>query len=151
MINQREILFRAKREMDGEWCYGNLCQFCYPSGEALKIELSIQEVADQNDDSIGFYHHEIRIETIGQYTGKRDLSGKRIFEGDILKDVELEHFYHVIWNNYGFKLDNWDIRNSPEYRDYGIADEMSDFDVMLIVGNIYDNPELMSEVLREDT
>lgn len=68
-----------------------------------------------------------------------------------MKDIELEHYYLVVWNCYGFRLDNWDIRRTPDYRNYGILDPMSDYDVMLVVGNIHDTPELMERVLHENS
>lgn len=44
-------------------------------------------------------------ESIGQYTGCRDINGIKIFENDIVKEVYGSRFYQVVYSEHGFKLD----------------------------------------------
>ncbi len=60
-----------------------------------------------------------------QYTGLKDKSGKEIYEGDIIRIYDLVNF-KIEWDDYQAQL------NTESYR-------------LEIVGNIYENPELLGE------
>lgn len=70
--------------------------------------------------------------TLMQYTGLKDKNGKEIYEGDILcwpkyEGKKLQTRWDVSWSNeYGGWV-NWHPRNEAE-----------------IIGNIYENPELLT-------
>lgn len=88
-----------------------------------------------------------------QCTGLKDKNGKLIFEGDILKiemnkldgesynqDSYEEAFYgYVLWYSSSYEicldLDNEKTKSFPLY-----------FDRYEVIGNIYENPELLKEV-----
>jgi len=76
-----------------------------------------------------------------QYTDLKDKNGKEIYEGDILDFV---HLYGVrpapiFWRNGGF----WVAVNDPGYEDRWIVPDPEECEV---IGNIYENPELLNPV-----
>lgn len=87
--------------------------------------------------------HEVIPETVGQYTGLTDKNGKKIFEGDI---VNLHLPYKtkacvIEWEDYGFIIR--DINDA--YYTYPLVG----FDIE-VIGNIYDNPELLWEEIKNE-
>ena len=126
----REILFRGKhmhvcpenKHLDGTWVEGYL--------------------EDENHINDGKCEFLIDPETICQYTGLIDKNGKKIWENDILEghlddkfpeDVTREK---VIWHESGWKTEEPGCDNK-EYLD------KFDTENFEIVGNVYDNPELL--------
>lgn len=125
----RELLFRGKTLDDPEWVYGYYVR-------QYEAHIIYFKEIDEN----GFIHRHIYPETIGQYTGLRDRNGRKIFEGDIVKCSDGEN-YQVVFEQ----------RNNSAY--FGLATTENDTWVfediitsnLAIVGNIYDNPELLKE------
>lgn len=77
-----------------------------------------------------------------QFAGLKDVSGRDIYEGDIIvnpKATEPETTgFIVVWENFGFKFKtNFTVNNEFEYL------EPFDTSSFEIVGNIYENPELI--------
>lgn len=131
----REILFRGKRKENNEWVYGNYA------------------VTDNNEKQQHFifqnkaFEFEVDPETIGQYTGITDDNGKKIFEGDILGVTNDDPDYDYITKVY-FEYNTLCV--DVEDKDYdstsiGFAIEIWDdeCDQVEVIGNIYDNPELL--------
>lgn len=103
----------------------------------------------------------VEVVRLCQSTGLKDANGKEIYEGDILRltipDGSIRHFV-VEWATEdrklmplsGFEHDGNDIRisgwcfNWNGHRLYPtVIDGIPDNDVMIIVGNIFDNPEIV--------
>ncbi len=78
-----------------------------------------------------------------QCTGMEDKIGKLIYEGDILLSPDAEDPYMIIveWDNEkGFIIKAW---NGKEF-EYALSDdEIEDLKCFEIIGNIYENPELI--------
>ena len=111
----REILFRGKRVIDGEWV-----ESCCPLGEM----------------HAGTVTYDFDSKTVCQYTGLTDKNGRKIFEGDIVKDSSCD-LYTVNWS---------DENGMYEVRQYDCS--MTSFETFFacdceVIGNIFDNPELM--------
>lgn len=130
----REILFRGKRKDNGEWVYGNY---------AVTDNNEKQHFIFQNKA----FEFEVVPETVGQYTGITDDNGKKIFEGDILGVTNDDTDYDYITKVY-LDCDTLcvDVQGQDyDYTSIGFAIEIWDdeCDQVEIIGNIYDNPELL--------
>lgn len=127
----REILFRGKAAENygkykiGNWVYGNF-----------------MEGMNENDCYINpkgtCSHIKVDPETVGQYTGLKDRSGYKIFEGDVLQDLDDGALLEAEWNEDEASFCASEIN---DYCCYG-ANEMVCFEV---IGNKWDNPELLKE------
>ena len=74
----REILFRGQTP-EGKWAEGFLCR--YKIGELFPLCIQVLKEWDTGDY---MEYYEVLPETVGQFTGKTDKNGKRVF-----KEVEL--------------------------------------------------------------
>lgn len=125
----REILFRGKRTDNGEWVQGYICRYGWIGKEKDYI---IPDYAS------ALYTAEIDPETVGQYTGLTDMNGRKIFEGDTVWNSYDEDYGKVEWDNDMAKF----IITFPTFTvDFAnvYGEELE------IVGNVYDNPELIKE------
>lgn len=119
---EREFLFRGKRVDTGEWIYGDLIKhsiidaFTYIAiGVGYKID----------NPEIG---KAIKIlpNTVGQFTGTTDMNGKKVFDGDIIGPTDFGYDGVVYFDELIYAQCECTISDDIE-----------------IVGNIYDNPELI--------
>lgn len=144
----REILFRAKvhdGNKVGPWCYGQT--YCY-RGTWLTC------------DAAGKLHT-IDKKTISEWTGLHDMSGKQIFEGDILSGLVqnnglvphypagalLEADVAVQYAAEGVEGAGWYVVGEANGRVYGAPlDAYEATESWTVTGNIYDNPELAERI-----
>ena len=132
----REILFKAKRIDNGEWVEGY-----YQKRYDL---LGNEEHLIFHADSYKVWEYaEIVPETICQFTGLCDKNGKRIWESDVVWLVYdgKEHIYQIVWDNseLDFKATNGEENYGSNFEYLLCCDEIE------VIGNIFDNPELLQE------
>lgn len=87
----RDIVFRGKRVIDGKWVEGSL----HLVGENAYIFVALDFL-----EGHGWYA--VDPKTIGQYVGREDKHGKRIFEGDIVSSYifDVDDGYGVVeWSD----------------------------------------------------
>jgi uncharacterized phage protein (TIGR01671 family) len=142
----REILFRGKREDNGEWVYGF---YSKATDEQHFIDIWDSFICEM-------IYTEVIHETVGEYTGLKDRDGKRIFEGDIVLRVFTEStgivdtVMSLIKFERGcfliakiepppFRMDGYSF-----YDDYQRLTECNGY--FEIIGNIHDAPELLKGV-----
>lgn len=159
----REILFRGKRTDNGEWVYGSLVY--WPGDNKIGTIVVFEGI-----DEAGFVfgeHVEVDLNTVSQYTGMTDKNGMKIFEGDIIstrknamRTEKLKGYYGVDSDGYPQKIPGYkgeceyhyscqvdchaQVKFSPRGGYYLCWTSMSVNAICNeVVGNIYDNPELL--------
>lgn len=141
----REILFRAKKYEksvfdETDWVYGSLID----SGNHEQIFMFpwINGASTMPVGKLVYARMEaIKPETVCQSTGFFDRNAKKIFEGDIFH-FEDDIFAVVVFRDGGFKLEEYGLRGGYGIIDCSPIDWYTLFN-MEVVGNIYDNPELI--------
>ena len=116
----REILFKAKWKRDGRWVEG------LPT-----IMRGEYHIVHKDNENLAY---PIIEDTICQYTGLTDKNGKKIWENDVVKDCCI--FGQVVWDKKyaSFVID--DVHDG--YQDYSEW-----WHELEVIGNIFDNPELL--------
>lgn len=87
-----------------------------------------------------FVNHNIKKDSLGQFTGLKDKKGKEIYGGDILSNGTIK--WKVIWVKRGEGLeDGYVWGHAPDYAGFNVPFDLEDFEV---IGNIFENPELLN-------
>lgn len=128
----RNIIFRGKRLDNGQWVYGDL------------YHRKICDVVSPTIHNIEYTGGSVDPATVGQYTGLNDKNGNKIFEGDILKIYyygKSKIFGVVKFGESRFFIDDNFMRDDIKAK--APMTEMFSRYEFEVVGNIYDNPELL--------
>ena len=130
----REVKFRGKRIDNGGWIGG--CLVSVLDAEACNRYPNI--VISYNNDTFDWI--DVLPGTIGQFTGLKDRDGKEIYEGDILKTYPIIASDKIGDGAFNVLVE-WDgsswIANGILGNNQAIISK--------VVGNIYDNPELLNQ------
>jgi uncharacterized phage protein (TIGR01671 family) len=140
-----EIKFRGKRKDNGEWVCGWLAgdtQTFIISSFLIVHKNTGEKTIDSSCSSI----YEVIPETVGQYTGTKDKNDKKAYPGDVAKFYECSDeylFFHGIAKIMDTTIGwTWEIiKQGNEFLDSS-SFWNDDFE---IIGNIYDNPELLEK------
>lgn len=117
----REILFKAKGQTDDKWHIGFLAN----------LYGGICIISENEHEWI------CKPETISQCTGLKDKNGKLIWENDILNSGNLVVTWREELASYCLTKKGWMYQHF-----FGEAVDACDCEV---IGNIFDNPELIHE------
>ena len=134
-MTEREIKFRWKRKDNGEWVYG--CLIINPINKAYRIYVQPQI------DTEGFKVHIITPETVGQFFGRKDKGENEIYEGDIVL-IE-KGYYNDGRDKIGIMAHLFTGAGSTIAFTINGGTSPWDYETCEVIGNIYENPELLEE------
>lgn len=139
----REILFKAKRIDSGEWVEGYIFDNGF-GGKKKRYFVGTFGTACDKWNATGIYFYEVNPETLCQFTGLCDKSGKKIWENDILM-AHLDESYpeDVTYETVEWGVAGW-VTHEAGSVDRQYLDEF-DTEHFEVVGNIFDNKELLQE------
>ena len=135
-------MFRGKGKYSGEWIYGIV--YCKQTAwkrektayyNGMFITTGIHYISGKAGENEELEEYEVIPETVGQYTGLTDKNGKKIFEGDIVK-VSNKFIDYVVFDCGCFNMERQVMNYEFTYQDFKNIE---------VIGNIYDNPELLKE------
>lgn len=127
----REIKFRGKRVDDGEWVYGDITR------RRSRFITNLDTTYGVSDE-YGIFCAVDR-ETVGQFTGLYDKTGREIYEGDIIR--------------FPIKCDRDEMMQGNVYMGNAIllvntercsVEELNSVYFPEVIGNIYENPEILT-------
>ena len=149
----REILFKAKRIDNGDWVEG----FFVNAKEELGNGNRTAEIITINAERIckGEYSYTktfaVDTDTLCQYTGLLDKNGNKIWENDVVGFLDVSQYDNGYSEHYCLGQVLWD----KETLSFDVTERIScesyealDGDCE-IIGNIFDNPELIGGVANE--
>lgn len=137
----REILFRGQTRRKGEkvrmdgtpvdsnWVYGGIC----PNNTGGDFAVIYQQEPEVEK-------FPVYSDTVGQYIGLSDKNSQRIFEGDIIKLGE--RLYQIV---YGTSIGAYRAIRIDEVSAIELEVTYNVMKYSEIIGNIFDNPELLTE------
>ena len=134
----REILFRAKRMRDKIWVEGSLLVLDDDSGYYFITQPYKSASTLPVKDLIYNHTHLVDPETVCQYTGMTDRNGKKIWENNIVQMFYRDGGTDTGTIRYTEQCARFQYYEAGEIG-YGI-DITCDMEV---IGNIFDNPELL--------
>ncbi len=127
---EREILFRGKRVDNGEWVEGSLIGNDVIVGKIVEFE---------EDYFCTEFWYKVDPETVGQFTMRYDKNKNRIFEGCLVVNKNMHGKKWVV-----------EYRTDSEYVGFVLKEIVANgisiftsWNDIEIIGNIYDNPELL--------
>ena len=109
-------------------------------GKVLGIDILHKEIFFSNEDVNCYEHTDFKDIELMQYTGLKDKNNKEIYEGDVLSNGNDEKPYKVIFENGSFRAE---FEGDFEEYSFCLVDIVAQH--CEIVGNIYENPELLGE------
>lgn len=148
----RDILFRGKRIDNGEWVEGyyvyhikrTICAFNDNVEPEDEQHVIIQDGFSDWNMPRDTVHYDINPDTLCQYTGLKDKNGKKIWENDIVKpyDTVTNEDYIIGWDKEMGAFVFCDI-NTKDSMYVLVGHYIESIQPVEVIGNIFDNPELL--------
>lgn len=133
----REIKFRAWDKHEEIMIYSEQTDYPFDWGLGF-YGIEVQECDGSNWNTM-------KDLEFMQYTGLKDKQGVEIYEGDICRCLNAygEDYYisSIIDNGWAFCVDVWGC--DYDYTVLGLALEHNDINEIEVIGNIYENKELL--------
>lgn len=160
----REIKFRAKRKLNGDWVFGS---YHFVGGNDWCKIIPY----DEEEDAVINSYYRVITDTVGEFTGKR-LGNVDLYEGDIIREEQYDetnqdeiNYYVVVWIKEWCMFACLHVEN--EYKQY-LAGSIEQLDESMfwtfplteeehhifeeskksfkkfLAGNVHDNPELLN-------
>lgn len=147
----RESCFRGKRIPHGEWVNGFFCKHdtvkvCFTTDDPKSKYLIVMDGFCDWGFEPPLQGVEVDPDTVGEFSGKHDKNDRRIFEGDIVDG--LFRFTTPLRAVCAFKDGAFGLAWT-----HGGVDHFSAFTSICnveyeVVGNIYDNPEMLEQEVQ---
>lgn len=146
----RESCFRGKRIPHGEWVNGFYAKSVDYFAEKERSFIQTQGLNVNGGENLmgntSLSWFEVDPDTVGEFSGKRDKNDRRIFEGDIVDG--LFRFTTPLRAVCTFKDGAFGLAWT-----HGGVDHFSAFTSICnveyeVVGNIYDNPEMLEQEVQ---
>jgi hypothetical protein len=130
----RDNLWRGKDYYSNRWVYGSLIaegKWFFIAQIAALVETPLSSHPDLTSVSDADFVL-VDPRTVGQYTGRNDLTGRRIFEGDIAVDRSM----------FSASQKPFVVMLKPIPGGYGYS-KLDSPDRLQVIGNIHDSPWLV--------
>lgn len=124
----REVKFRGKRKLNGEWVYGSLIQIGNDWCQIIPTGTEYDEIKNEM--------YRVISDTIGEWSGLQDEKKKDIYEGDIMDYGWAKKPVAFVYGSFGV------VNQHP---DGGISVGTYQISNGVVIGNIYENPELVNK------
>ena len=141
----REILFKAKEIKSGKWVYG------------YYKKVYDMHFIDNPGSEGNFYQHIVDKNTICQYTGLTDKNGNKIWENDVVryqfdtddcifpnKDTK-KRVGKIFFSDFRASFSVAMGRNGSKAINNDLFKYVQNGNRVEVIGNIFDNPELIKE------
>lgn len=138
----RQYKFRGKRLDGGGWAYGGYAEYIHPDC-GIPSPSIIYPLPDCGNTIVA-----VDPSTISQFTGLLDRNGKEIYEGDIIT-VRGDYPRVILWDKVSWAIMPCELYEDKHFWVMNLQHPGNDWweefdDEMEVVGNLYDNPSLLT-------
>lgn len=145
----KQMFYKIDYRSDGfimaQATWGNKFWHCIGKNSVCELpddHLYLNHFHNNGTETFPYYQGFIELM---QYTGLKDKSGKEIYEGDVVKyyfvPEKLEYVFQTIFDNGVVSP----FREVSSFDDTGMS-YLADENQSAVIGNIYENPELLKEL-----